>query len=159
MLSRLSYVGSTLPALRRCVLVNPRLMAPVPCFSTVKSTDAASASPRTVAVEEKKPHDHSLHFKLERYFAVAMLPLIPAAYFIHGSAMDYALALALSLHIHWGFKAVVEDYARPIVVGEKFSKIAPNLVYLVSAVLLASLLHFNYNDVGLTKAFELVFAL
>jgi len=72
-------------------------MAAVPCFST----DAAPASPRTVAVEGNKPHDHSLHFKLERYFAVAMLPLIPAAYFIHGPAMDYALALALSLHVHW----------------------------------------------------------
>jgi len=159
MLSRLTCVGSTLPALRRCVLLNSRVMAPVPCFSTATSTEAAPASPRAFAVDEKKPHDHSLHFKLERYFAVAMLPLIPAAYFIHGPAMDYALALALSLHIHWGFKAVVEDYARPIVVGEKFAKIAPKLVYLVSAVLLASLLHFNYNVVGLTKAFELVFAL
>jgi len=143
--------------LRRCVLVSPtRGTVPMLCFSAAKTTDVAS---RMAVVEEAKQHDHSLHFKIERYFAAAMLPLIPAAYFIHGPAMDYALAVALSLHVHWGFKAVVEDYARPIVVGERFAKMAPNLVYLMSAVLLASLLHFNYNDVGLTKAFEMVFAL
>ena len=31
-----------------------------------------------------------------------MFPLIPLSYFVHGPAIDYALAAALTLHIHWG---------------------------------------------------------
>lgn len=30
-----------------------------------------------------------------------MIPLFPAAYFIHGPIMDAALTIALTLHIHW----------------------------------------------------------
>lgn len=44
---------------------------------------------------------HALHFKVERYFAAAMVPLIPAAYFVHGPIVDMILAGALTLHIHW----------------------------------------------------------
>jgi hypothetical protein len=54
---------------------------------------------------------------------------------------------------------VVQDYARPIVIGERLAKIAPALVYITSVILLAGLFHFNTNDVGLTKAFEMFFSL
>lgn len=47
------------------------------------------------------PHDFSGHFKLERLWIVGMVPLFPAALFIHNSFMDYALALAISLHVYW----------------------------------------------------------
>lgn len=40
-------------------------------------------------------------FQFERYFAAGMMPLIPAAYFVHGPVMDAALTIALTLHIHW----------------------------------------------------------
>uniref|UniRef100_A0A1I7XTR6 Succinate dehydrogenase [ubiquinone] cytochrome b small subunit n=1 Tax=Heterorhabditis bacteriophora TaxID=37862 RepID=A0A1I7XTR6_HETBA len=106
-----------------------------------------------------KAHDHSLHFKVERYWAAGMLPLIPASYFIHGPVMDALLTIALTLHIHWGVQGVINDYARPFVIGQPAAKAARAAVYLFSAALLAGLLHFNTNDVGLTKAFSLVFSL
>lgn len=58
-----------------------------------------------------------------------------------------------------GAHAVLTDYARPVVVGEGVAKAAHYAAYLSTILLLAGLLHFNYNDVGLTRAFELVFAL
>ncbi|PIO59969.1 CybS protein [Teladorsagia circumcincta] len=96
---------------------------------------------------------------LERYFAAAMVPLFPAAYFIHGPVMDAVLTVALTLHVHWGVQGVVNDYARPFVIGDTLAKTARACVYLITAALLAGLLHFNTNDVGLTEAFRLVFEL
>lgn len=58
-----------------------------------------------------------------------------------------------------GVAAVIQDYARATVVGETFSNKAPRLNYIISILLLAALFHFNYNDVGLTKAFEMFFRL
>lgn len=45
--------------------------------------------------------DHAKHFVLERYWAAGMLPLFPAAFFIHHPIMDYAVAIAVGMHIHW----------------------------------------------------------
>ncbi|XGW09984.1 hypothetical protein V3C99_011898 [Haemonchus contortus] len=130
----------------------PRLCTPV-------STTVARALPSTLDDGASKTHDHSLHFKIERYFAAAMVPLFPAAYFIHGPVMDAVLTVALTLHIHWGVQGVVQDYARPFVIGDTLAKTARACVYLITAAILAGLLHFNTNDVGLTEAFRLVFAL
>ncbi|KAK6054452.1 CybS [Cooperia oncophora] len=96
---------------------------------------------------------------IERYFAAAMVPLFPAAYFIHGPVMDAVLTVALTLHIHWGVQGVVQDYARPFVIGDTLAKTARASVYLITAALLAGLLHFNTNDVGITEAFRMVFSL
>ncbi|KAK6732818.1 hypothetical protein RB195_016910 [Necator americanus] len=122
-------------------------------------TTSAVRSASTLDDGANKTHDHSLHFKLERYFAAGMVPLIPAAYFIHGPVMDAVLTVALTLHIHWGVQGVIQDYARPFVIGDAAAKVARAGVYLITAALLAGILHFNTNDVGLTKAFELVFSL
>lgn len=86
--------------------------------------------------------------------------------------MDTILTIAIVANCHlWviyldftqskfsGAHAVITDYARPIVVGERFAKVAHYGAYLTTALLLAGLLHFNYNDVGLTRAFELFFSL
>lgn len=43
----------------------------------------------------------SLHWTGERVVSVLLLGLIPAAYLNPGSAMDYSLAAALTLHSHW----------------------------------------------------------
>uniref|UniRef100_A0A1I8A5K0 Succinate dehydrogenase [ubiquinone] cytochrome b small subunit n=1 Tax=Steinernema glaseri TaxID=37863 RepID=A0A1I8A5K0_9BILA len=102
---------------------------------------------------------HGAHFKLERYWAAAMLPLLPASYFIHGPVMDVALSVALVLHIHWGATGVIQDYARPFVIGETLAKAARASAYLITILLTVALFHFNYNDVGLTRAFEMVFSL
>lgn len=58
-----------------------------------------------------------------------------------------------------GGVSVVSDYGRSVLIGEKLSALAPKLVYVASAIMLATLLHFEYNDIGLTRAFELVFNL
>uniref|UniRef100_A0A6V7WW51 Succinate dehydrogenase [ubiquinone] cytochrome b small subunit n=1 Tax=Meloidogyne enterolobii TaxID=390850 RepID=A0A6V7WW51_MELEN len=102
---------------------------------------------------------HALQFKIERYLAAGMFPLLPAAYFIHGTTMDLVLSAAIVMHSHWGLMAVVQDYARPIVVGERLAKISPALVYITSTILLVGLLHYNLFDIGLTKSFERVFSL
>ncbi|EYB96590.1 hypothetical protein Y032_0149g2722 [Ancylostoma ceylanicum] len=107
----------------------PRLCTPV----TTSAIRAAS----TLDDGANKTHDHSLHFKLERYFAAAMVPLIPAAYFVHGPVMDAVLTVALTLHIHWGVQGVIQDYARPFVIGETLAKAARAGVYLITAALLA----------------------
>ncbi|KAF8361816.1 sdhd-1 [Pristionchus pacificus] len=126
--------------------VSPRICVPLRAATTLN--DGAS-----------KTHDHSAHFKFERYFAAGMMPLIPAAYFVHGPVMDAALTIALTLHIHWGIQGVIADYARPFVIGDAAAKGARAGAYLITALLLAGLLHFNTNDVGITKAFEMVFSL
>ncbi|CAJ0576549.1 unnamed protein product, partial [Mesorhabditis spiculigera] len=51
-----------------------------------------------------KAPDFSHHFKYERLWSAALLPVMPAAYFVHGPVMDAVLTIALSLHIHWGSK-------------------------------------------------------
>uniref|UniRef100_A0A915A514 Succinate dehydrogenase [ubiquinone] cytochrome b small subunit n=1 Tax=Parascaris univalens TaxID=6257 RepID=A0A915A514_PARUN len=103
--------------------------------------------------------DHSLHFKIERYWAAGMIPLFPSAYFIHTPAMDAVLTVAIVLHVHWGIAGIVSDYARPFVMGDYFAKLARASVYIITVLLLVSLLHFNNSDVGLTKAFEMVWSL
>uniref|UniRef100_A0A0N5A8K2 Succinate dehydrogenase [ubiquinone] cytochrome b small subunit n=1 Tax=Syphacia muris TaxID=451379 RepID=A0A0N5A8K2_9BILA len=112
------------------------------------------------AQKQFKPlHNHGPLFKIERYFAAAMVPLFPAAYFIHTPLMDTILALALTLHIHWGVWGVVNDYGRPYVLGDTLAKAVRVGAYVMTACLLAGLLVFNQNDIGLTKAFELVWSL
>jgi len=99
------------------------------------------------------------HYKLERYWAAGIFPLIPAAYFIHNPTMDLALAVAITLHTHWGIETVAKDYARPIILGKELADFLPRTVLVLSIMLFASLLHFNFADVGITKAFEMLFSL
>ncbi|CAD5221188.1 unnamed protein product [Bursaphelenchus xylophilus] len=98
-------------------------------------------------------------FKLERQVFIATLPLLPLSYFVHGSAMDWIVTAAIVANCHFGGHAVVTDYARPIVVGEGFAKAAHYLSYVGTALLAIVLVNFNINDVGITRAFELVFSL
>ncbi|KFD65260.1 hypothetical protein M514_00655 [Trichuris suis] len=115
---------------------------------------------RTMSTEVLEvPPSHSAIFSMERILAALMLPLFPTALFVHNATIDYALAATVALHVHWGLHVVVEDYARPFVVGETLSKVCAKSVYLVSILMFAGLLHFNYADVGITKAFEMIWAL
>lgn len=54
---------------------------------------------------------------------------------------------------------VVKDYARPYLIGDVAAEIAPRFVTLFSIILFCGLMHFNYMDVGLTRAFEMFFSL
>ncbi|KAI1719730.1 cybS, succinate dehydrogenase cytochrome B small subunit domain-containing protein [Ditylenchus destructor] len=156
MISRLCQTGRARAQLRLLQMVPAINVTPKACLvsQTTTNPDTAAAIGFKSTIGE-----HAKWFKIERYWAVAMFPLFPAAYFIHNPTMDMALTIAIVLHVHWGVTAVIQDYARATVVGESFSKIAPKFNYLISILLLAALLQFNYNDVGLTKAFEMFFRL
>ncbi|ETN85941.1 CybS [Necator americanus] len=92
--------------------------------------------------------NHKIYsLKLERYFAAGMVPLIPAAYFIHGPVMDAVLTVALTLHIHWGVQGVIQDYARPFVIGDAAAKAARAGVYLITAALLAGMFSFRAHRI------------
>uniref|UniRef100_A0A914S6L3 Succinate dehydrogenase [ubiquinone] cytochrome b small subunit n=1 Tax=Parascaris equorum TaxID=6256 RepID=A0A914S6L3_PAREQ len=107
----------------------------------------------------KPLHNHGTLFKIERYFAAAMVPLMPAAYFIHGREMDLCLALALSLHIHWGVWGVVNKLYIGVWMVDTLAAAVRVGAYIFTACLLAGLLYFNEHDVGLTRAFEMVWEL
>ncbi|CAD5215232.1 unnamed protein product [Bursaphelenchus okinawaensis] len=99
------------------------------------------------------------HFKLERQVFVGTLPLLPLSYVVHGTAMDWLVTAAIVANCHFGGHAVLTDYARPIVIGEGAAKAAHYLSYVGTALLAIVLINFNINDVGITRAFELVFSL
>ncbi|KAL3994346.1 CybS family protein [Acanthocheilonema viteae] len=151
-----------LSATTRIVFTSKRFV--YPCVMRRSLAQAVSDRPQFDPIiarkSFKKTHDHSTMFKIEKYFSAAMLPLLPAAYFVHGPAMDTALAIAITLHVHWGLHGVLSDYGRAYVLGPTAAKIVQGPVsYILSICLLAGLLHFNSNDVGITKAFEMVWSL
>ncbi|KRX99227.1 putative succinate dehydrogenase [ubiquinone] cytochrome b small subunit, mitochondrial, partial [Trichinella pseudospiralis] len=154
LLSNPSFRHGQLPTLLKNALPSSPILFPRASPTTLAlATRASSTEVREV------PPNHATMFKLERVLAVAMLPLFPAALFIHNGIMDNLLAVAVGLHIHFGLHVVVEDYARPFVIGETLSKLCTKSIYLVSILMIAGMLHFNYTDVGITKAFEMIWAL
>lgn len=52
-------------------------------------------------LSEEIPPSRAGKFYWERVWSLAMFPLFPAALFIHNPVMDYAIATAVALHIHW----------------------------------------------------------
>ncbi|XP_072547294.1 succinate dehydrogenase [ubiquinone] cytochrome b small subunit B, mitochondrial isoform X2 [Salminus brasiliensis] len=96
----------------------------------------------------------SLHWTGERVLSVALLGLGPIAYFYPGSAVDYSLAAALTLHGHWGLGQVVTDYVH----GDAQIKLARAGLFLLSTVTFAGLCYFNYHDVGICKAVALLWS-
>ncbi|XP_061683196.1 succinate dehydrogenase [ubiquinone] cytochrome b small subunit B, mitochondrial [Syngnathoides biaculeatus] len=96
----------------------------------------------------------SLHWTAERVLSILLLAMGPAAYFHPGSAIDYSLAAALTLHGHWGLGQVLTDYVH----GDAKIKIANAGLFLLSTVTFAGLCYFNYNDVGICKAIALLWS-
>ncbi|XP_041030370.1 succinate dehydrogenase [ubiquinone] cytochrome b small subunit B, mitochondrial [Carcharodon carcharias] len=97
----------------------------------------------------------SLHWTSERILSVALLGLLPAAYFYPGVIMDYSLAAAVTLHGHWGLGEIVTDYVH----GETKVKLAKLGLQVLSVVTFAGLCYFNYHDVGICKAVAMVWSL
>uniref|UniRef100_A0A0N4Z6I0 Succinate dehydrogenase [ubiquinone] cytochrome b small subunit n=1 Tax=Parastrongyloides trichosuri TaxID=131310 RepID=A0A0N4Z6I0_PARTI len=131
-------------------------------FAFRASSGVATKVPQFDALSNKplqRDMKPAKEFMLEKYLTVAFMPFIPAAYFIHGPAMDLALALGCSIHVYLGWHMVTTDYARPFLYGNTLAKVGRSTAIIFAVTCLAGLLHFNYNDVGLTKAFEMVFAL
>lgn len=50
---------------------------------------------------EQEKHDEVQHWVNERYVAVALLPLIPAALAYPNYVLDTLLTSAMMLHTHW----------------------------------------------------------
>lgn len=101
-------------------------------------------------------HDHSKLWVLEKAVSVGLLAVIPASLVCQNSFLDYALALSLVAHVHWGLEAMVVDYIRPSLLGPVIPKVAIGGLYLLSIVALAGLFYLNYSDVGLSTAVNMI---
>lgn len=97
--------------------------------------------------------DASTHWKLERAVAIGLCGLMPAALFLQGAAMDHAFTTFVYLHGHWGMKGVLTDYL------VKFIPWTQQVWYAISILGFAGLIHFNFNDVGILKAIQMLWAL
>ena len=49
----------------------------------------------------KSTEDHTKLWTIERGLALALVPLVPAAFIFPTAAMDYMLAFSFTLHAHW----------------------------------------------------------
>ena len=92
---------------------------------------------------------------MERILSGALLAVIPASFMVSTSIADYALAVALVIHVHWGVEAIVVDYIRPSIFGPMIPKIALGLLYLISILSLGGLFYFNYTDCGLVNGIRM----
>lgn len=95
----------------------------------------------------------STHWKVERFVAVSMIGIMPAALFIHGPLIDNLFVTFVYLHGHWGMRGVLCDYL------EKFVPWIQHLWTIFSVLGFAGFIHFNYNDVGFTKAIQMLWSL
>jgi len=106
----------------------------------------------------------SVHWTMERVMAVVNLAVIPVAFALSHPFTDSLLALVTVIHTHWGLESIATDYlCRPLIMNKPISpivgKVGIALVYLLSILTLAACIHFNYNDVGLTKAIKMFWAI
>uniref|UniRef100_A0A4W3IKY8 Succinate dehydrogenase [ubiquinone] cytochrome b small subunit n=1 Tax=Callorhinchus milii TaxID=7868 RepID=A0A4W3IKY8_CALMI len=122
----------------------------------------ASEPPLALASQFHVSHQHSagsraasLHWTSERVVSIALLGLLPAAYFCPGAIVDYSLAASLTLHSHWGFGQICTDYVH----GDTQLKLAKAGISILSTVTFAGLCYFNYHDVGICKAVAMLWSL
>lgn len=102
--------------------------------------------------EKPTAHKHDKLWKYERYLSLGLLGVLPAAAVVSHPIMDYAVALSLVVHVHWGVEAIVTDYVRPSIFGPTIVKFSIALVYVLSSLALGGLFMFNYTDIGITQA-------
>lgn len=88
-----------------------------------------------------------------------MLAVVPLALIAPSQPVEYALAVSLVMHSHWGLEAVVTDYVRESIFGSVLPKAAHGLLLLFSAATLAGLCLMAYNDQGLGKTVRKVWAI
>ncbi|KAI1303035.1 Succinate dehydrogenase [ubiquinone] cytochrome b small subunit, mitochondrial [Halotydeus destructor] len=109
----------------------------------------------SISLRNSSAGSHSGLWTAERLLSAGLLAVLPAAFVLPLPGMDYALALALTTHVHWGVEAIVVDYIRPAIFGDVIPKIALGLVYLLSALTLGGLFYFNYTDVGVAHGIRM----
>jgi len=163
-LSKKCAVSSRFGALRLNGLY--RVPASLAYAATQKTSQAVvpyqakhfSVSPVTKAAPEieQAGHDHVLHWTAERALSVVLMGAIPVAVVFPTPAAEYFLALAMTVHSHWGVEAIVVDYIRPSVFGNIIPKLAVAAVYALSFFTLGGLCYFTYTDVGIINAVKLL---
>ncbi|VDP29346.1 unnamed protein product [Soboliphyme baturini] len=62
---------------------------------------ASRACVASTAAAEELPHSHAKTFLVERILAAGMVPLFATSLFVHNVYVDYTLACAVALHVHW----------------------------------------------------------
>ena len=92
----------------------------------------------------------SLHWTGERVVSVLLLGLIPAAYLNPCSAMDYSLAVTLTLHSHWGIGLVVTMFQ------QRHHRKLPPQAFGPSTFTFAGLCHFNHHGVAIHKVMAML---
>ncbi len=55
----------------------------------------------------KSADDHTKLWTIERGLALALVPLVPAAFMFPSAPMDYLLAISFTLHAHWYWKEII----------------------------------------------------
>jgi len=118
----------------------------------------------TARVDGKGGMLASQHWTWERIMSIVTVSIIPVAFVLNHPVTDCLLSLSTVIHAHWGLEAIAIDYlCRPLIMNKPVSpmvgKVGIAIVYLLSIVTLAALINFNINDVGLTKAIKMYWAM
>jgi succinate dehydrogenase (ubiquinone) membrane anchor subunit len=114
----------------------------------------SSVNQRTYGPEEEHEKvDEVHHWTNERYAAISLLPIIPAALAYPHPVLDTLLVSAMCLHTHWRLSGVAQDYLHGKILG-KFGRI---LVLVMSISAFGSLCYFNYADVGFSNAVRMIY--
>ncbi|XP_037573681.1 succinate dehydrogenase [ubiquinone] cytochrome b small subunit, mitochondrial [Dermacentor silvarum] len=95
-------------------------------------------------------------WKAERILAASMLAIVPGAFMLPCPVMDCLLAISAVVHMHWGVETIVVDYVRPALFGNLIPKVAVGAVYALSIAALTGLFYFNFTDVGIIKAIQML---
>lgn len=103
---------------------------------------------------EQEKIDEKHHWVNERYVAIALLPIIPAAMAFPHPVMDTALTCGVFLHTYWRLCGVAEDYIH----GETLPKLAQPLARIFVILGFGSMCYFNYADVGFAAAARMIFS-
>lgn len=69
--------------------------------SFVKNLSMGSTLSAIEAASCKSADDHTKLWTIERALSLALVPLVPAAFFFPSAPMDYLLAFSFTLHAHW----------------------------------------------------------
>jgi len=155
-----------------------RLLFSNPCFAPLRqgllngkvngnqsATAALAVKPFSLSAKSFQEGDcssgenYAKLWTIERGVAIALIPLVPAAFLFTSPTMDYLVAFTFTLHAHWGIEASVIDYLRPKVVGETIAKFSLAMIYVISAFTLGGLCYFNYTDVGIINAIKMLWKL
>jgi succinate dehydrogenase (ubiquinone) membrane anchor subunit len=83
------------------------------------------------------------------------LVALPLGFATNLPGLDYVIAAALVVHVHWGLEAIVVDYIRPSIFGPVIPKVSLWLLYLLSIFSLGGLFYFNYTDVGIVNGVKM----